>query len=144
MTERPAARQVYLSDWMRIDQDMIDQFADLTEDWNAIHVDEDAARAAGLPAPIAHGFLVLSMLAPMFADCGHPLSGRDGSLNYGFDRLRFIAPVPAGSRVRARFEAAETIVTDKGERAAMDVIVECEGGAGPALAARWILFVPKE
>lgn len=134
--------EVYMSDWMTIDQDTIDQFADLTEDWNAIHVDADAAQRAGLPAPIAHGFLLLSLLAPLFADCGHPMAGQVGALNYGLDRIRFIAPVPAGSRVRARFEMAESIVTDKGERVAMDIVMEREGGDAPALAARWLVFLP--
>ncbi|WP_066553065.1 MaoC/PaaZ C-terminal domain-containing protein [Croceicoccus bisphenolivorans] len=130
----------YVSDWIEVPQDLIDQFADLTEDWNAIHVDEAAARAAGLPGTIAHGFLVLSLLAPLASDSGLPVA--DGNLNYGFDSVRFISPVPAGSRIRATFRPVGEEVTASGTRRTFDVLVECEGAARPAIAARWILFHP--
>ncbi len=129
------------SDWMAVSQDMIDQFADLTEDWNAIHVDADAARAAGLPGPIAHGFLLLSLLAAMFADSGHPLADAERGLNYGFDSLRFVGPVLAGSRVRARFAEAGRESVAAGERLTLDVTMEREGAARPALVGRWVLLL---
>jgi len=130
------------SDWVLVSQDLIDQFADLTEDWNAIHVDADAARAAGLAGPVAHGFLLLSLLAPMFYDCGHPLAVGDGGLNYGFDSLRFVAPVVAGTRVRALFAEVGREARASGERASIDVTLEREGEDRPALVGRWIMMRP--
>ncbi|MDR7102725.1 MaoC/PaaZ C-terminal domain-containing protein [Croceicoccus sp. BE223] len=138
-TAEPAGWQ---SDWVRVSQDMIDQFADLTEDWNAIHVDADAARAAGFAGPVAHGFLLLSLLAPMFYDCGHPLAAGDGGINYGFDSLRFVAPVVAGTRVRARFAEAGREARSGGLRVVIDVTMEREGEERPALAGQWTMLLP--
>lgn len=135
-----AGGQVWLTDWMEVGSDMVEQFADLTEDWNPIHVDEDAARASGLPGTIAHGFLLVSLLAPLLSDSGHPLGDTPNLLNYGFDSLRFIAPVPSGSRIRAHFREAGAERVKLGTRYAMDVEIEVEGGGRPAMAARWIML----
>ncbi len=136
------AAQTWRSDWVCVTQDMIDQFADLTEDWNTIHLDAAAARAAGLAGPVAHGFLLLSLLAAMFRHCGHPLALADRGLNYGFDSLRFVAPVVAGTRVRTLFTEAGREARASGMRITLDLTMEREGEGRPALAGQWVLLLP--
>ena len=138
-TAAPPVGQVYLSRWFAIDQDRIDAFAAVCEDDQFIHTDPE--RAAGTPfgGTIAHGFLTLSMLSAMAYDAQPGLADVAMSVNYGFDRVRFLAPVPAGSRVRGRFTLADAEERQAGEVTLhWDVAVEIEGGAKPALAARWI------
>lgn len=129
-----------VSDWIEVGQDLIDGFADLTEDWTAIHLDPAAARAAGLPGTIAHGFLLVSLLAPMLEDSGL-FAGRRLGMNYGLDSLRFCAPVAAGSRIRGRFCIAEEIDAPKGRRVVVDVTVERDTPPATVAAARWLLLV---
>ncbi len=97
-------REAGASSWITLDQAVIDRFADLTGDRQFIHVDPGRA-AAETPfgGTIAHGFLTLSLLSRMGAEALPPLAGRVRGINYGFDRVRFLAPVPAGGRVRGRF-----------------------------------------
>ncbi len=131
-------QEVGCSRWFDISRARIAAFADVTEDHQPIHLDADAARAAGFPAPIAHGFLTLSMLSPMTYDA-LPFVPRMNSVNYGFDRLRFIAPVAQGARIRGRFVLDR--FTPKGEGAAQlhwQVTVEIEAQDKPALVADWI------
>ena len=132
--------EVWLTDWMEVGSGLVEQFADLTEDWNPIHVDEDAARASGLSGTIAHGFLLVSLLAPLLADSGHPLGDEPNLLNYGFDSLRFIAPVPTDSRIRAQFREVGRERVETGLRITLDVEIEVEGGERPAMVARWALL----
>lgn len=124
-----------LSRWIAIDQARIDAFAAVTEDRQAIHLDPAAAARFG--GTIAHGFLTLSMLSAMAYDAVPAEAGL--SLNYGFDRIRFLSPVRAGSRVRARFVPVREEERRPGERTLhWDVEVEIEGKERPALAARWL------
>ena len=127
------------SDWIAVDQARIDAFADATEDRQFIHVDPDAAAATLFGGTIAHGFLTLSLLSRMAADVMLVPEETKLVVNYGFDRVRFIAPVPAGSRVRGIFTLAN--VEDKGPGKLLthhNVLVEIEGTDKTALTADWL------
>ena len=105
--EELAARvggEPFVSRWFVIDQARIDAFAEITEDRQFIHVDPQAARATPFGGTIAHGFLTLAMLSAFAQDARPKVSGVAMGVNYGFDRLRFLAPVPAGARMRGRFK----------------------------------------
>lgn len=133
----PPAAAERVSRWFTIDQDRIDAFAAVCEDEQFIHMDPARAAATRFGGTIAHGFLTLSMLSAMAYDA-MPLRGQL-SVNYGFDRIRFLAPVPSGARVRARFALAGQEERAPGETTFhWDVTVEIECGERPALAARWI------
>lgn len=132
-------QEIGVSRWFEVDQARIDAFADLTEDRQFIHVDPVAARATPFGGTIAHGFLTLSLASAMSYDAVAPLEGAVMGVNYGFDRLRFLAPVPSGSRVRGRFRllAAE----DKGDGKWLlkhALTIEIEGSDKPALIAEWL------
>lgn len=132
-------KEVGLSRWIRVDQVRIDAFADITEDRQFIHVDPKRARETRLGGTIAHGFLTLSLASAMSYDALEPLEGFVMGFNYGFDRLRFIAPVRAGSNIRGRFLllAAE----DKGGGSWLlkyEITIEIEGSEKPALVAEWL------
>lgn len=132
-------KEVGVSRWIHVDQARIDAFANTTEDRQYIHVDPERARETPLGGTIAHGFLTLSLASAMNFDAVEPLDGLVMGVNYGFDRLRFIAPVPAGSNIRGRFRllAAE----DKGGGRWLlryEITVEIEGSDKPALVAEWL------
>lgn len=129
-----------VSDWTTVDQAMISGFADVTRDWNFLHVDPAAARAAGLDSTIAHGFLTLSLLAPMRMSAAAPRIPRlRVGYNYGLDRVRFLSPVRAGSRLRGHFTTVSIVETTPGNyRETTDVTVEIEGEERPALVATWL------
>jgi acyl dehydratase len=131
--------EVGVSAWLTIDQDRIDAFADATEDHQFIHVDPAAAAAAGFGGTIAHGFLSLSLLSRMAAEAMLIPEGVKMALNYGFDRIRFLAPVKSGKRVRGRFVLDS--VTEKAPGQILlrhTVTVEIEGEDKPALTAEWL------
>lgn len=128
------------SPWLRVDQPMIDRFAEVTRDHQWIHVDtERAARELPSGRTIAHGFLSLSLLSHLVGEVfSYP--GRQTSLNYGFDRVRFTAAVPVDSRVRASVALGEATEVGPGElRVGWDVVLELEGQSRPALVARWLV-----
>ena len=132
-------QEVGVSRWFVVDQARIDAFADCTEDWQFIHVDPDKAAATPFGGTIAHGFLTLSLASAMSYDAVAPLEGVAMGVNYGFDKLRFLAPVPAGSRVRGRFKLLSA--EDKGGGRWLlkhELTVEIEGGDKPALIAEWL------
>jgi len=136
--------EVGTSDWILIDQGRIDAFADTTEDRQFIHVDPAAAAQTPFGGTIAHGFLSLSLLSRMAADVMQIPDTTKMAVNYGFDRVRFIAPVRAGSRVRGRFIL--DAVEDKAPGQYLmrhNVTVEIENEPKPALTAIWLglLFV---
>src|ERR1051325_3272680 len=95
--------EVGVSDWILVDQARIDSFADVTEDHQFIHVDPEAAARTPFGGTIAHGFLTLSLLSRMAADAMLRPDGVKMGVNYGFEKIRFLAPVRSGSRVRGRF-----------------------------------------
>jgi acyl dehydratase len=131
---------VFVSPWFVVDQTRIDAFAGVTEDHQFIHVDPvRAQQETPFGGAIAHGFLTLSMLSVMAYGALPKLEGAAMGVNYGFDRIRFLNPVRAGSRVRAHFTLAA--VTQRAEREwqlTYDVRIEIEGLQKPALAATWL------
>jgi acyl dehydratase len=130
--------EVGASDWIEITQDRINKFADATCDEQWIHVDEDRAKAeAPGGKTIAHGLLSLS-LAPMFIRSVMGLKGLKNTLNYGADRIRYLSPVPAGSRLRGRITIAEVEEPPDGLRVNYHLVVEIEGGTRPACVAELI------
>ena len=131
--------EIGTSPWVRIDQRMIDIFADVTGDHYFIHV--DPARAAALPfrGTIAHGFLTLSLLSMMAYQACPRIEGTRYPLNYGFNRLRFVSPVPTGSNVRGRFSLRSAQVIDADQRQVVyDATIEIEGASRPAIVAEWL------
>lgn len=132
-------QEVGLSRWITVDQDRIDAFAKITEDEQFIHVDPEAAKATPFGGTIVHGFLTLSLASAMSYDAVKPLDGVVMGVNYGFDKLRFLAPVPAGSRIRGRFKLLSA--EDKGGGRWLlkhELTVEIEGADKPALIAEWL------
>ena len=131
--------EIGVSDWLTIGQDRIDAFADLTGDHQFIHVDPERAAETPFGGTIAHGFLTLSLLTWFAAGVRPRIEGTRHGVNYGFDRVRFVAPVPAGSRVRGLFRLTSLEERAPGEVTQhYEVTVEIEGGARPALVADWI------
>lgn len=131
--------EVGVSGWVTVSQAMIDAFAEVTGDHQFIHVDPE--RAAGTPfgGTVAHGFLTLSLLSRFGYDARPRLAGTRMSLNYGFDRVRFVAPVPAGARLRGRFRLIGLDDATPGEVSfRWQVTVEIEGAERPALVADWL------
>jgi acyl dehydratase len=135
-------QEVGLSRWITVDQARIDAFAKITEDEQFIHVDPERARATPFGGTIAHGFLTLSLASAM-AEAVEPLDGVVMGVNYGFDKLRFLAPVRSGSRVRGRFKLMSA--EDKGSQDGVtrwllkhELTVEIDGGDKPALTAEWL------
>lgn len=127
------------SDWFLVDQSRIDAFAEVTEDRQYIHVDPDRAKDSPFGTTIAHGFLSLSLLSAMLVQGFPVLTGREMAVNYGFDRVRFTAPVPVGSRVRAHFKLVEATEMRPGEvQISNEITVEIEGQDRPALVALWL------
>lgn len=132
-------QEIGVSRWFEVKQDRINQFADVTEDHQFIHVDPERAKQTPFGGTVAHGFLTLSLLAPMAFDAQPKIGNTAMVVNYGFDRIRLIAPVPAGSRIRGHFVLKE--VVDRGTKEIMartEVTVEIEGGGKPALVADWL------
>ena len=135
-------KEIHRSEWLRIEQERIDQFADATGDHQWIHVDvERARRESPYKAPIAHGFLTLSLI-PMLTKPGggneprYP--GVKLSVNYGLNKVRFPAPVKVGSRVRSRSVLKEVSEVTGGLQMLREVTIEVEGGDKPACVAETV------
>ncbi len=130
------------SDWLIVNQDMIDRFADLTGDHQFIHVDPVRAAATPLGGTVAHGFLTLSLLGALGMQMVPPLSGAAMIINYGFDRLRFITPVRSGGRIRGALSLLGVDAKGAGQHLIRyAVTVEVEGSEKPALAAEWLVMM---
>jgi acyl dehydratase len=141
--EKQIDQEIGISAWHRVDQTRIDAFAEATEDWQFIHVDPERARAAlPLGGTIAHGFLILSLLSVMAAEAVPPISGLTMGMNYGFDKVRFLAPVVSGTELRARF-VVKGIERQNGGRSRVryDVQMEARGQSKPVLIAEWIVLL---
>jgi acyl dehydratase len=121
------------SPWLEIDQARIDGFAAVTEDRQSIHIDPAAAAASPYGTTVAHGFLTLSLLVHLWNQVAPPHDGV--TINYGLDRVRFPAPVPAGSRIRARFRVESLEELPTGAQARIEATVEREGGDRPVCVA---------
>jgi acyl dehydratase len=132
-------REVAASEWLLVAQPRIDQFAQATEDRQWIHTDaERAARESPFGAAVAHGFLTLSLLSALI-ERSIQIRGVRAAVNYGLNRVRFPAPVPAGSRVRARFALQSLESTADGAQCVWTVTVEREGGEKPCCVAEWVV-----
>lgn len=132
-------QEIGVSDWQQIDQPMVDAFATLTGDRYFIHIDPArAARETPFGGTIAHGFLTLSLLPNMAYQVCPWVEGTKSGLNYGFNRLRFVAPVPTGSRVRGHFSLKSFEVQPTRWNAAYEVSIEIEGSSKPALVGEWL------
>jgi acyl dehydratase len=120
-----------------VTQARIDTFAKAIDDFQWIHVDRERAKASAYGGTIAHGFLTLSLLSHL-AESTFSFSDRKMGVNYGLNRVRFTAPVPSGSRVRARFTLAGFDKLDGGVQVTWNSVVEREGSEKPVLVAEWI------
>ncbi|WP_460773095.1 MaoC family dehydratase [Microbacterium sp. GXF7504] len=123
------------SDWMEITQERIDTFADATDDHQWIHTDPERAKDGPFGGPIAHGFLTLSLLIPLWTQLLE-VEGAGTKVNYGLDKVRFVSPVPAGARIRLTAQVAEVTEVAGGYQLVVDVTIETEGGTKPAVVAR--------
>ena len=129
----------FVSHWLTVDQARIDAFAKITEDEQFIHVDPKRAAETAFGGTVAHGFLTLSLLSAMAYGALPRLEGAAHGVNYGFHRVRFVRPVPSGSRVRGHFTlSAVTARSAREWQLTYDVSVEIEGVEKPALAATWL------
>jgi acyl dehydratase len=130
------------SEWLSVLQSRIDAFAAVTEDYQAIHVDPIAAAQSPFGSTIAHGFLTLSLLSKMAYEVLPAVAGTVLSVNCGFERLRFVSPVRAGSRIRGRFQLKEVAERDKNTlRSTLNVTVDIDGEHKPALVGDWLTMI---
>lgn len=126
------------SDWFLIDQSRIDAFAACTEDDQFIHVNPDMARMTPFGGTIAHGFLTLSMLSAMMLDACEKVDALM-SINYGFNKLRFLNPVKSGQRVRGHFKLLELVEKRPGQwQQTVEATIEIDGDDKPAMIAEWL------
>jgi acyl dehydratase len=136
-------QEVAISDWVTVDQERIDRFAEATGDYQWIHIDPERARSGPFGTTVAHGFLTLSLLPSLLAQAIAIRSTRMG-VNYGLNRVRFPAPVAAGSRVRGRFKLRQCEMLAPmngmpGAQLVWEVTIECEGLAKPVCVAEALL-----
>ena len=137
-------KEIGVSSWLTMDQQRIDEFAEATEDRQFIHIDPEAAARTPFGTTIAHGFLSLSMLSRMAAEVMLIPDSTKMAVNYGLDRVRFIAPVKSGKRIRGRFRLDSIEEKAPGQLLLRHTVtVEIEGEEKPALTAEWLglLFV---
>lgn len=130
-----AGSELGVTDWFEVGQDRIDTFADATDDHQWIHTDPEKAAQGPFGAPIAHGYLTLSLFIPLFTDL-LDVQGVTTKVNYGLDKVRFPSPVKAGSRIRLRATLASVDAVPGGVQIAVDGTVETEGGDKPACVLR--------
>jgi len=133
-------REIGITEWLQVTQERIQQFAEATEDRQWIHLDpERAKRESPYGTTIAHGFLTLSLVSYLMKQAVQIQSGLRMAVNYGLNRVRFPAPVPAGSRIRGRFALAALQELPKEIEAVFSVTVESEGKEKPCCVAEWIV-----
>lgn len=135
------------SNWIEVDQDLINRFADATHDHQFIHIDTERAKAeTPFGGTIAHGFLSLSLLSRFVSDCMPKIEHAAMGINYGFEKVRFLNPVPSGSRLRGHIKMTHCNERKPGEYLSRyEISVEIENTEKPALVAEWLgLTVMKE
>ena len=135
--EGRVGEEIAVSPWLEISQERIDTFAKAIEDFQWIHVDRERAKASPFGGTIAHGFLTLSVLSRL-SEMTFSFSDRRMGINYGLNRVRFTAPVPSGSKLRARFTLAAYEKIEGGVQVTWKTVVEREGSDKPVLIAEWI------
>lgn len=132
-------QEVGVSDWITVTQERITQFAEATEDRQWIHVDPARAAAESpFKTTIAHGFLTLSLVSVLLRNAV-TVEGLRMAINYGVNRVRFVSPVPAGSRIRGRFTLAAVEETGGGVQATWNATIEREGSQKPACVIEWLV-----
>src|SRR5579864_8250746 len=142
--KRAVGEELGTSDWVVIDQAMINRFAEATGDFQWIHVDVARAKTSPFGSTIAHGFLTLSLLARLSNET-YRVENLAARLNYGCNKVRFTAPVPSGKRVRARFKVQGVEDAAQGVRLTTEATVELEGSAKPAcIAEQIVLLIPAQ
>ena len=128
-----------VTDWMVVDQDSVNVFADVTHDHQFIHIDPEKAKETPFGGPIAHGFLTLSLLSKFSMEAGLSIEGVKMGVNYGFEKVRFLAPVKVGAQIRGRFVLKSIEEKRPGQYLyCCTVTVEIEGEDTPALVADWL------
>ena len=132
-----AGEQLGTSDWMVIEQRRVNAFADATEDHQWIHIDPQRAATGPFGTTIAHGFLTLSLL-PYLIFQTYRVEGAAMTINYGLNKVRFPAPVPVGSTVRAEVVLAEATEVTGGLQLVLRATMQIEGGAKPGCVADWV------
>jgi acyl dehydratase len=130
-------QEIAVSPWVEMPQERIDLFAKATEDFQWIHVDPARAKKSPFGGTIAHGFLTLSML-PKLIESTFVFSDRKMGVNYGLNKVRFTAPVPAGAKIRGRFTLAKYDKLEGGVQTTWSVVLEREGGDKPVMVAESI------
>ncbi len=135
--ESRVGEEVGISPWVEMSQERIDLFAKATEDFQWIHVDPKRAKDSPFGSTIAHGFLTLSML-PKLSESTFEFSDRKMGVNYGLNKVRFTAPVPAGAKIRGRFTLAKYEKLEGGVQVTWNVTIEREGGDKPVCVAESI------
>ncbi|MGE0500744.1 MAG: MaoC family dehydratase [Rhizobiaceae bacterium] len=135
-----------VSPWRTVSQEIIDQFADATDDHQFIHVDpERAARETPYGGTIAHGFLVISLLSAMTFETLPRIEGYGIGINHGFENLKFVTPVKSGARLRTKFVLADFHARPSGiVQLSHDITIEIENSIKPALTARWMTLAMKD
>ena len=132
-------KEVGVSDWLTVDQERINQFAEATGDHQYIHVDPERAAQTPFGTTIAHGFLTMSLMVVMGYEAGLKLENTVMGINYGFDKLRFINPVKVNSKIRGRFKLIGAEQKKPNHYLLKhEVTVEIEGEDKPALIAEWL------
>lgn len=136
--ERRVGEEVAVSPWVEVSQERIDTFAKAIDDPQWIHVDRERAKRSPFGGTVAHGFLTLSLLSHL-SERTFSFAERKMGVNYGLNRVRFTAPVPSGSRVRARFTLKNfERLSDGGIQVTWNTVVEREGSGKPVLVAEWL------
>jgi acyl dehydratase len=135
--ENRVGEEIAASPWLEVTQERIDQFAKAIDDYQWIHVDRERAKQSPYGTTIAHGFLTLSLVAHL-SEMTFSFSDRKMGVNYGLNRVRFTAPVPSGSKIRARFTLAQYEKIEGGVQVTWNVVMEREGGDKPVMVAETI------
>lgn len=138
--EKHIGQELGASDWVTVDQDRINKFADATGDHQWIHIDEEKAKDGPFGSTIAHGFLTLSLLPLLGAEVMN-VSGMEMKINYGLNKVRFPKPVPAGSKVRDVVSLKEIVRKSSGIQVVMDHVIEIEGSDRPACIAEAVTLM---
>jgi acyl dehydratase len=134
-----AGTEVGVSDWIEVPQDKINAFAEVTGDHQFIHVNPELAAQTPFGTTIAHGYLTLSLLSVMAYQAMPGIKGTRMGVNYGLNKVRFMAPVKSGRKIRGRFTIADVTQRPDGAwQTTTNVTVEIEGETKPALAAEWV------
>ena len=139
--QQTVGEELGVSLWFVMDQPRIDAFADVTEDHQFIHVDPERAAQTDFGGTVAHGMLTLSMMSGMAYGALPVMTGAKASVNYGFDKVRFISPVHSGARIRGRFTLANAETRGRANlMTRFAATVEIEGADRPALTADWLVL----